>query len=265
MKKIAFFTNTHRDIDQALAKDLQAFVQSMGHKVVSADQAQHDFVIVLGGDGTMLSAAKRFAKFGTPLLGINMGHLGYLTDVEAGQAKDSLGKVFAGNYKVEERVMLDIEMNNCNSRHFLALNDIVIHRGANPRPVRLRLSIDNEHVDSFTADGLIIATPTGSTAYNLSAGGPLLKPDARMIAITPICSHSTFERPLVVHGEGAITICAHALSQLSISCDGEPVSLNFNENDELAIKISISKFVTNIVKTHGLSFYETFRAKMKKR
>ena len=260
MKRIAFFVNTYRDADQVIANDLRDFVQAKGHVVALQDADECDFAVVLGGDGTMLAAAKKFAQFGTPLLGINMGQLGYLTDAEVAHSKESLEKLLSGKFKIEKRIMLNVDINGCKN---LALNDVVIHRGVNPRPIRLRLAIDDEHVDSFTADGLIIATPTGSTAYNLSAGGPLLKPDAGMVAITPICSHSTFERPLVVQPNEGITIFADGLLQTGIACDGEPVK--FDETDECMIKIGVSKFVTNIVKTHDLSFYETFRAKMKKR
>jgi NAD+ kinase len=267
MKKIAFFTNVYRDPDCAATMSLQTFVRQMGHKVASEADENPDFMVVLGGDGTMLAAARRAAPHGTPLLGINLGKIGYLADVDAESAMLSLQKLLDGDFTIEQRMMLKVTLGgstNSNGKEFLALNDIVVHRGQNPRPINIRLDINGKFMDEFCADGVIVATPTGSTAYNLSAGGPLLKPDARMIAITPICSHSLTGRPTVVSCADKITISIKSLAMTSIVCDGESMSAGMGNGEDLQLFVQSSKCTTNIVRTHNLSFYETFRNKMKR-
>ena len=160
-------------------------------------------------------------------------------------------------------MMLEVLPSNA-AGSFLALNDIVVHRGQNPRPISIRLTINGKFTNEFRADGVIAATPTGSTAYNLSAGGPLLKPDARMIAITPICSHSLNARPSVVSCTDNITIGIENLATTRIICDGESLSINTGAEDEIQLFVQSSKYTTSIVRTHNLSFYEIFRNKMKR-
>ncbi|MCL2754044.1 MAG: NAD(+)/NADH kinase [Defluviitaleaceae bacterium] len=261
MKKISFYTYNQEHANVNLTKNLTDFAVSLGFEIEEFGNGV-DCVIVLGGDGTMLAAARKVAQKGTPLLGINMGRIGYLTDVEKDLGEYALKKIHEGDYKIETRMMLLGEIVG-EKTPFVCLNDIVIHRGQNPRPISLRLDINGGYVDEFMADGVVIATPTGSTAYNLSAGGPLLSPEAKMIAITPICPQSLTARPTVVSFDNEITITTKNLTQTLVSYDGEPIFVD-GKVSEIQVTIKYSPLVTNIVKTHNLSFYEVFRDKIKK-
>jgi len=262
MKKIAFFTNTDRDVENSLTTSLQKFIIESGHTLTKGSE-EPDFAVVLGGDGTMLTAAAQYAYSSVPILGINLGKLGYLTDAEVKNAQTSLKKLLDDNYEIEDRLMLEVEVDNCTDRPLLALNDVVVHRGQNPRPIRIWLGINNEYVDEFTADGVIVATPTGSTAYNLSAGGPLLKPDAKIMAITPVCPHLLGGRPVVVSATDEILIRIDNLPQTTIANDGQPISSDTLRADCVTIKIKASKHTTKIMRTNNMNFYETFRAKLR--
>jgi len=267
MKSIGFFTNANKDIDMAVTHDLMSFVCDLGYDVLEYHGnacLDVDFVIVLGGDGTMLRAAKFAAQCSIPLLGINMGNVGYLTDVEKSQAKNAITKVLTGEYQIQERMMLSV---NTNGVHHFALNDIVVHRGAGARMIECAVSIDGEYLDTIRADGLIIATPTGSTAYNFAAGGPVLKPDAQMVILTPICPQSPSARPVVVAVEKAIEVRISHGPQATISFDGTIVGTTDVATvaaDGFEIIVHPNEYQTKIIKTNSLGFYEILRMKMKK-
>ncbi|MCL2350369.1 MAG: NAD(+)/NADH kinase [Defluviitaleaceae bacterium] len=256
MKRIAFFTNPYHDEGLVLTQKLKQFVCQFEHTI--SDIGDADYIVVLGGDGTMLAAAR--ASGGTPLLGINLGNVGYLTDAQAAQGEQAIEKLLSGNFQIQTRMMLEAAYTG--GQAVLALNDIVIHRGHSPRPIRCHIAVNGERMDEFNADGIVVSTPTGSTAYNLSAGGPLLKPDARMIAITPICAHSASARPAVVSHEDTITISIQNPQDIIVTCDGERVFDNIECGNMMKIDVRTAKQTTQIVKTHSLSFYELFRTKM---
>ena len=159
-----------------------------------------DFLISLGGDGTLLGVGRKSAPYGTPILGINLGTLGFLTAEEKNHAEYAIDKVLAGDYKMEKRMMLQATIATDMERieGILALNDICITRGLLYKILEFNIYVNEEYVDTLRADGVIICTPTGSTAYNLSAGGPVLKADAQIIAITPISAHTLTSRSIVV-------------------------------------------------------------------
>ena len=266
-KAIGFFTNIDKDIGMATTRDLMNFARSLGCEVLEYHGnvcLDVDFVVVLGGDGTMLRAAKFAAECSVPLLGINMGNVGYLTDVENSQAKTAIQKVLAGDYQMQERLMLSTEM--ADIQHF-ALNDIVLHRGSGARMIECVVQVDGEQMNTFRADGLIIATPTGSTAYNMAAGGPVLKPDAQMVIITPICPQSPSARPVVVSVERNIEIHVTQATQVTISFDGvimNPLDIALETDGGFSIVIWPNDYRTKIIKTNSLGFYEILRMKMKK-
>ena len=265
MKRIGFFTNTDKDSDMAITHELIDFVQKLGHETTQDDIFDAvDFTVVLGGDGTMLRAASHCTSHPVPLLGINLGNVGYLTDVEKSQAKNAIQRVLSGNYLVEDRMMLAV---NVDGHQTFALNDIVVHRGAGARMVECAVSVDGEHVDTLRADGLIIATPTGSTAYNFAAGGPVLKPDAHMVILTPICPQSPSARSVVVSVNDSV--CIHILhgTKATISFDGvnvETPQVAHIQDDGFSINISPNDARARIIKTNNLGFYEILRMKMKK-
>ncbi|MCL2573214.1 MAG: NAD(+)/NADH kinase [Defluviitaleaceae bacterium] len=267
MKKIGFYKNLYKDADLKVTQDLVGYAENQGCKVILFDDEITDivdFLVVLGGDGTVLRAAKFVIGTDIPLLGINLGNVGYLTDVENSQAKNAIDSVLSGNFKIEERMMLTVNKPDCQ---FYALNDIVVHRGASPRMIECAVSVDGEHMDAFRADGLIISTPTGSTAYNLAAGGPVLKPDERMVVITPVCPHSPSARPIVVSINESIEAKVAYAPIATISFDG--VIENQNDvsdavGEGFSIVIRPSSHFARIIKTNNSSFYEIFRKKMRK-
>jgi len=275
MKKIGFVTNINRDTDMSVTHNLMDQVRSLGCETIELPNGipsdMHlDFIIVLGGDGTMLRAAGYATAHDTPLLGINLGNIGYLTDVERTHAMESIQRVLNGEYKIERRMMLEAQMGN-NGVH-LALNDIAIYRGGCSRMIECEVLINGEYMNTFRADGLIISTPTGSTAYNLAAGGPVLKPDVQMVAITPISPQSLSARPAVVSGDDDICIRLKYSPQIdleliAISVDGERVKIPKAADlvgGELEISVTQSAHFTNIIKTTNFGFYEILRMKMHK-
>ncbi len=216
-----------------------------------------NFIVILGGDGTILRWSKKIAKFNKNILGINMGTLGYLTDVEKHEGTLAIKNVLNNNYNVEKRMMISATINN---KEYICLNEVNINNGNVSRMVKIGIDINNRFVDAFSADGLIISTPTGSTAYNLSAGGPILKPDIELMAITYVCPHALFSRPYVISSNDEIkAYVTNKDSVAYLSLDGQQsIPINYGDN----VYVKKSSFYTNIIKTTELSFYDILRRKM---
>lgn len=216
-----------------------------------------NFIVILGGDGTILRWSKKIAIFNKNILGINMGTLGYLTDVEKYEGTLAIKNVLNNNYNVEKRMMLSATINN---KEYICLNEANINNGNVSRMVKIGIDINNRFVDAFSADGIIISTPTGSTAYNLSAGGPILKPDIELMAITYVCPHALFSRPYVISSNDEIkAYVTNKDSVAYLSLDGQQsIPINYSDN----VYIKKSSFYTNIIKTTELSFYDILRRKM---
>ncbi|MBR6728942.1 MAG: NAD(+)/NADH kinase, partial [Clostridia bacterium] len=217
MQRILVMPNRDRDPDFTYTKEVLACLSGQAEVVLCEDFAKElpgasaflpradlykevSCVIALGGDGTLLQAAREAAVNKRPVLGINLGYLGFLTEVERHEIKESLARVLSGDYMVEERLMLQgvLQRKEKETIHFEALNDIVVARSCGTRLIDLHLCLDGEPVDEFKADGMIIATPTGSTAYSMSAGGPIVDPAVESILLTPICPHKLYAKNLVV-------------------------------------------------------------------
>jgi NAD+ kinase len=188
MKKIAFHVNSTKPSAPEVRELLAECARKCGIEVVDSSMSP-DVVAVLGGDGTMLSAVHLFP--GVPLLGLNLGSLGYLASVEEANFDGAIAALAEGRYSISRRTALKV-------RGVSALNDVVIARGVSGHVIRLDFSVDGEPVTRFVADGLVIATPTGSTAYSLAAGGPVLMPASQSIVVTPVCPHALSSRPLVL-------------------------------------------------------------------
>jgi NAD+ kinase len=199
MKKLAFYANATKPSALEARSRLTAHAQKCGMEIVDADCSRPDAVIVLGGDGTMLSAVHRYP--GVPLLGLNLGSLGYLAYVEEANFEDALGALAEGRYRISLRTALKV----CGVN---ALNDVVVSRGVSGHAIRLDFSVDGEHATRFVADGLVVATPTGSTAYSLAAGGPVLMPATQSLVVTPVCPHALSSRPLVLKDTVKMSISA---------------------------------------------------------
>ena len=221
-----------------------------------------DIAVVLGGDGTILSVAKYGAAYNVPLLGLNFGHLGYLVELKKEQT-NSLSKIFNEDYKIEERIMLDVKVLRDGNDVFTTsvLNDAVITKGILSKMVHLNLEIDNTYASDYYADGIIVATPTGSTAYSLSAGGPVAEPCLKAILITPVCAHSTNSRPMIITDEQMINvnIDIYHNEDVALICDGrERFELMHNDN----IVVTKSNLRAKLIRFEDVNFFNILSRKL---
>ena len=213
-----------------------ASLLELGQGIPAADlAAQCDLAVVVGGDGTLLSAAREFADRQVPLLGVNLGRLGFLVDISPADLGRCLNAVLDGKYEEDRRFLLRAELPG--QAPTLALNDVVLHKWNIARMIAFETWIDGRFVYTQRSDGLIISTPTGSTAYALSGGGPLLAPDLDVLALVPICPHTLSNRPIVVHANShiEIAVCGHTdPKDVRITCDGAR-DLSISAGDKLSI------------------------------
>lgn len=229
MQRIAFYVNSEKPEASAVRDRLAAFACTVGLTVLDAGDGACDAVIVLGGDGTMLSAVHRFP--GIPLLGLNLGSLGYLAGVEAPHFEDALRALRNDAFTLSRRTAITVMGHT-------ALNDVVFSRGTSGHAAVIALSVDGRTATRFFADGLVIATPTGSTAYSLAAGGPILLPDSKSVVITPVCPHALASRPLVVRDDSRLAVRLMArpgAETLDIFADGESVA-TIREGEEIVVE-----------------------------
>lgn len=216
---IAIFPNTTKKQSRNLAVGIQEFLSNHGITVVAEDEEaklinakpissidpkEIKFLISMGGDGTMLRLAHKYDHLDAPMLGINLGHLGFMADVPIADIYPSLQDLINGSYKVHERVMIQGE--TLHGERCFAVNDIVVHRAKNPSLVEIAIHVDGNYLNTFEADGIIIATPNGSTAYSLAAGGPIISPDLEALVLTPISPHTISNRPIVLTANQEIQI-----------------------------------------------------------
>ena len=284
MKKVAILPNVQKDKGLETTKRLVNYLVEKGcepqlsrtvaelaempqYAMDDAELYSHsDLLISLGGDGTLLGIGRRTARFNKPILGINLGTLGFLTAEEKTHAEEAIDKVLNGEFKLEKRMMLECSIAKDNERTsgIIALNDICITRGNLYKILEFRVYVNNEYVDTLLADGVIICTPTGSTAYNLSAGGPVLKADAQIMAITPISPHTLTSRPIVVSAEDVVTVEVRPSREdtpFMVSADGQD---NFTLTGRNVVQIKKAEVCTTIIKTKPQSFYDVLRHKLSK-
>ena len=225
--------------------------------------AEADIIIVLGGDGTILEAARRSAQRETPILGINLGRLGYMAELEMHEL-DQLSRLFKGDYRIETRSMLRVELYTAGGelRSFCyALNDAVISNGSVSRMIDLELSEGENHVATYRADGLIIATPTGSTAYSMSAGGTVVDPRVPCFCVTPICPHSFVARPLIFSDDTLLSVrnvCVRE-KMLFLTVDGR---INFDLYRNQTVRVTKSSMQTRLIRLKNCGFYRKLKQKM---
>jgi NAD+ kinase len=221
-----------------------------------------DLVVVVGGDGTFLRAARLFAGAEKPLFGINRGKLGFLTEFNPDEFREHLSNVLLGTYTFSGRITLEAELRNHNGiERALFLNDAVLSKGSLSRPVRIDLSIDGVHLNTYHGDGLIVATPTGSTAYSLSAGGPLVSPLAGSVyLVTPICPHTLAMRPMVIPASSMLTARIESgFENLLLTIDGQE-GISIGASDEINFKLSDKKI--KVVTHPRKGFYTILREKL---
>jgi len=246
---------------QVLLEDATA--QRMpGHPLQTASLEQIgqqcDLAIVVGGDGTLLHAARTLAEHAVPLLGINLGRLGFLADISQDEMLSALEQIFSGRYQEEQRSLLHCEV---NGRHCIAFNDVVVHKWNIARMIELETFIDGSLLDAQRSDGLIISTPTGSTAYALSGGGPLLQPGLNATLLVPICPHTLSNRPIVINGDSVIevVVCGHTeLEHVRVTCDGQ-TCLPLDAN---TIRIRRHQHQVRLIHPEGHNHFNLLRAKL---
>jgi NAD+ kinase len=220
-----------------------------------------DLVVAMGGDGTMLSAARLIGAAEKPLLGVNLGSLGFLAEVSVDDLYPRMEKVLAGSARIEKRMVLEARVTDGNSvRTFHALNDVVLDRGGSPRVIRIRVDVDGQHFNTFHSDGLIVSTPTGSTAYSLSASGPIVMPTHECMILNPICSHSLSARPIVVPAESAAVLRLETpRHQALLSIDGQ---LHTAVDKSTSIEIRRAAHSAHLLTFDDHSFFDLLRKKL---
>ena len=220
-----------------------------------------DVVITIGGDGTIIHKAKYAAKFSKPILGINLGKIGFVAGLERTEIS-KLKLLIDGKYKIEKRIMLSINIiGNDNTKRFYALNDVVISKDIYSGLVDLDVTLNDSKITEYSADGIILSTPTGSTAYSLSAGGPVIEPSLDCILLTPICQHSMFSRPIVFNGNAKIKINSKTRwkNKVVLSVDGgKPIPIN----DKDLITIEVADIPVSLIKLKNQNFYEILNSKL---
>jgi len=234
IERIAVATHPHLLEAEKEAAEIAVFLEAAGRNTIHGllddetlkarvRSGEFDLLIALGGDGTMLRAGHLCAPIGVPILGINLGHFGFLMEIREDQWQEFLPHLFEGNYWLENRMMLCAEHWRGDKMldNWDVLNEVVVGRGEIVRPVRIETSVDGRYLTTFVADGLIAATPTGSTAYALAVGGPVLAPELRNIMIVPIAPHLSIDRAIVMAEGSSVTIVLHTSHQAVLSVDGQ--------------------------------------------
>jgi NAD+ kinase len=222
-----------------------------------------DLLVVLGGDGTLLAAARVAAPRGVPILPINLGSLGFLTSFTREELYPALEQTLAGHHAVSERVLLQVELQREGKtlQKHLALNDAVINKGPLSRMIDLELLIDGHFVCRYRADGLIVATPTGSTAYSLSAGGPIVHPGVESFLITPICPHTLSDRPIVVQDSARIEVALPTIGDaVFLTVDGQ-TGIEIHANDRVVVAKAKSRL--KLIQPPRKNYFEILRSKLK--
>lgn len=223
-----------------------------------------DALIVLGGDGTLLSAARIPGIEKVIILPVNLGGLGFLTEVRIEEINTAIERIVSGRYEIDRRMMLDIRVKKTvesGMRHFRVLNDVVVNKGALARMINLETYVNDEYLNTFKADGLIIATPTGSTGYSLSAGGPIIYPSLTVISITPICPHTLSNRPVILTDTSVIDVTLTSYNEdVFITMDGQ-VGLQMEQYDSL--RVEKAPACLSIIKTPFRSYFSVLKEKLK--
>ncbi|MCD8555115.1 MAG: NAD kinase [Bacteroides graminisolvens] len=247
-----------RDFYHFLTNDLKLEIKDA--TLFDGDHFEADMIISIGGDGTFLKAAGRVGRKNIPILGINTGRLGFLADVSPEEMEETFNEIHKGQYNVEERSVLQLSSNKKKMEILpYALNDIAILKRDSSSMITIHTSINDAYLATYQADGLIIATPTGSTAYSLSVGGPIIVPHSNTIAITPVAPHSLNIRPIVIRDDWKITLDVESRSHnFLVSIDGS--SESFTENDR--ITINRADYTIKVVKRLNHVFFDTLRSKM---
>jgi NAD+ kinase len=279
MKRIGIVCKTGRPEPAEILRELLPWLRERGVEIfIDIETAQSlnmkgyprseipdlsEAVVVFGGDGTMLSVARIACEREVPILGVNLGGLGFITEVQRTEIFGAMEEVLAGKSVYEDRLMLTA----CVHRHgekvaeYTALNDVVLNKGALARIIEMETFIDRRYVTSFRADGLIVSTPTGSTAYNLSAGGPILDPTMDCIILTPICPHTLTNRPIVLPADVLVEVILKSPAEdVFLTLDGQ-VGFSLRQSD--IVVVEKSPFKTRLLVPHERNYFQVLRTKLK--
>lgn len=271
MKKVGILINRskdeNRDIEKLVIEKTNKYLEPESIKVMGhldfmdiKDLENLDILMVLGGDGTLLGTARTYARIlKCPILGINIGTLGFISSVELRDIDKALKCINKNEYGIEERIMIKTSINSNEFDGNRALNDVVIARGTLSRMTEYVVFVNGELYTSFNGDGIIVSTPVGSTAYSLSAGGPLISPDLDLISIVPICSHNLNSRPLIVSANSEIVIRPLIEEEIYLTIDGQK-SIKLKNNDEIKIQKAHTTF--KVVSFKENKYFEVLRKKI---
>lgn len=284
MAKVLIWPNPGKEPARGLSVELAHWLVEGGHVAMLPDELadvvglptfsvpwnspqmrQLDWSLVLGGDGTLLRAAKRLVHLGQPLLGVNMGHVGFLTEVEVPELYPVLGACLDGDFEVDARYLLSARVIRAGQEmvRYQAMNDVVVTKGPFARLVNLETYVGDQYVATYPADGLIVATPTGSTAYSLSAGGPILTPDLDVMVITPICAHTFFDRSVVIDGRQHVKIRLQAgHTDTLLTVDGQE-GYGLQDGDEIWVEASRDR--VHLIRRPGWNFFKVLQGWRKSR
>jgi len=279
MKKVGIICKKGRNEPLDILREFVPWLKNKGYEVFLEPEASAilgmegfsrtqipllvDIIIVLGGDGTMLNVARVIGDKGIPILGINLGGLGFITEVNKDEIYAAVEKVLSGSCTVEERIMLTAFVHRHDERiaSFTVLNDVVINKGALARIIDLETYVNNSYVTTFKSDGLVISTPTGSTAYSLAAGGPILYPTLNSIILTPICPHTLTNRPIVLPDDRTIEVTLKSDSEdVFLTLDGQ-VGFSLRRGDTIEIKKSESTI--KLLMPCERDYFKVLRTKLK--
>jgi len=275
VKSVAIIVKPHHDEARATAEQLSVWLRDRNLKQVgdtlSASDARReptvisdaDLIVVLGGDGTMISVARMVGDADVPILGVNYGSLGYLTDFRIEEMFSALESIVDGEYDIDRRVMLDVELwrNAGKIASGRVLNDIVVNKAALARIIDIEVTLNDLFVNSFRADGLIVSTPTGSTAYNLSAGGPIVYPSMNAVVITPICPFTLTNRPLVVPDSATIVLTLRSGNEgVALTLDGQ-TGFTMEAGDRVQARKSATSF--NLIRPTNRNYFDVLRDKLR--
>ncbi|KMT21356.1 NAD(+)/NADH kinase [Clostridium cylindrosporum] len=283
MAKFGIIVNLTKDIGLELTSSIINWLEEKGNTVllteIGASKINRpeigytqseiynnaDFLIVLGGDGTLLGVARSVASSNIPILGINMGHLGFITEVEREDTFLALNKILNNDFTIQERILLEASVikNGEKGESLYSFNDIGITKGTLSRLITLNIYADDEFVDTYNGDGILTSTPTGSTAYSLSAGGPIISPELGVMLITPICPHTLYSRSIVLSDSQTITVEIESSHEGAfLTCDGQR-GLRLNNFDKVVI--NKAPFNVKLIKLSNRSFFDVLRNKLKQR
>lgn len=280
MQNIGIFAKIHDPRCSQVAGDLVSWVTGKGMTPLVEERlaallglgegfkgfeiaAKAALVVVLGGDGTLISVARLMVDREVPIVGVNLGSLGFLTEITLGEMYDLLGKFLSAEYGISERMMLQAQI--VRKRETIAtyrvLNDVVINKGALARIIELETMIDGNYLTRFRSDGLIISTPTGSTGYSLAAQGPVVHPSLDCLLVTPICPHTLTNRPIVVGGDSSLEVRLQSKDEdVFLTLDGQ-VKLDLESGDTIVVNKAACR--TRLVVSSTKDYYEVLRAKLK--